>query len=205
MKTSDAINELAAAMSKAQADLRPAVKDATNAAYRSKYADLTAVWDACRDPLTKHGITVWQDVTTEIGGVAVTTRLVHTSGQWVEFGPLTIPLTKPDAHGVGSATSYGKRYGLSAAIGVVSDEDDDGNAAVGRPNGASVKTLIPPPGYIAWLDDFAAEADQGTAALEAVWKKSKLEYRQYLVSTDKAGLDALKARAAKVKPGPVPA
>jgi hypothetical protein len=203
MKTSETINEIAAAMCKAQGAMRPALKDATNPAYRSKYADLTAVWDACREPLTKNGITVWQDVTCELGGVSVTTRLVHTSGQWVEFGPLTVPLAKPDAHGVGSATSYGKRYGLSAAIGVVSDDDDDGNGAVGRTE--TKATLKVPDGYERWLDDFAAVADEGTTALQAMWTKSKVEYRQYLAATNKVGLDALKAKAAKVTTPPVPA
>lgn len=147
MKTSDAINEIAAASAKAQAAMRPAIKDATNPAYRSKYADLAAVWEACRGPLTGNGITVWQDVTSEENGIAVTTRLVHSSGQWVEFGPLTVPLAKRDAHGVGSATSYGKRYALAAAIGVIAEEDDDGNAAVGhsRGNGRAEAPPVHPP------------------------------------------------------------
>jgi hypothetical protein len=131
MKTSEQINEIAAASSKAQGVMQSAVKDSTNPHYKSKYADLTAVWDACRKPLADNGLTVWQDVTSpEMAlGIAVTTRLVHSSGQWVEFGPLVVPLSKADAHGVGSATSYAKRYALAAALGVTS-EDDDGNAAV---------------------------------------------------------------------------
>lgn len=133
MRTSEQINELAAASAKAQATMQPAIKDMTNPAYKSKYADLASVWDACRKPLTDNGLTVWQDVTTgdgSVNGISVITRLVHSSGQWVEFGPLVVPLSKHDAHGVGSATSYAKRYSLSAAIGVVAELDDDGNAAV---------------------------------------------------------------------------
>ncbi len=100
MTTSPEINELAAAMAKAQAKMRPAIKDATNPAFRSKYADLTAVWTAARGPLTEAGLSVWQDVTLAERGVSVVTRIAHTSGQWVEFGPLTVPLAKQDAHGV---------------------------------------------------------------------------------------------------------
>lgn len=139
MRTSDQINELAAASAKAQATMQPALKDMVNPAYKSKYADLASVWDACRKPLTDNGLTIWQDVTTAEGvnGISVTTRLVHSSGQWVEFGPLIVPLAKHDAHGVGSATSYAKRYALAAAIGVTAEIDDDGNAAVSKPNGAS--------------------------------------------------------------------
>lgn len=130
MRHSDDIQEIAKAMVAVQKDLRPAVKDATNPAFKSKYADLSAVWGACREPLTKHGIVAVQDVTSDDAGVSVGTRLIHTSGQWLEFGPLYIPLGKKDAQGVGSATSYAKRYGLSAALGIVAEDDDDGNHAV---------------------------------------------------------------------------
>ena len=142
MRTSEQINDLAAASANAQAVMKPAIKDSVNPAYKSKYADLGSVWDACRDPLTANGITVWQDVTSGEGGISVTTRLVHKSGQWVEFGPLTVPLARHDAHGVGSATSYGKRYALAAAIGVIAEIDDDGNAAVSKSNGKAADPAI---------------------------------------------------------------
>lgn len=132
MRTSDQINELAAAMAKAQGALKPAVKDALNPHYQSKYADIASVWDVCRNALPPNGLTVWQDVTNAESSIAVTTRIIHVSGQWVEFGPLIVPVIKQDAHGVGSACSYGKRYSLSAAVGVVAEEeDDDGNASTG--------------------------------------------------------------------------
>ena len=129
MRTSEHINEVAAALADAQGALKPAVKDAVNPAYRSKYADLAAVWDAVHAALPAHGLAIVQELTNENGGVAVTTRITHKSGQWIELGPFTVPLAKQDAHGVGSAASYAKRYALSAAVGVVAEEDDDGNAA----------------------------------------------------------------------------
>jgi hypothetical protein len=129
MRTSDQINDIAGAMVKVQDALKPAIKDATNPAFKSRYADLNAVWEACRAPLTKNGVFAAQDVTSDDTGVSVCTRLIHTSGQWLEFGPLYIPLGKKDAQGVGSATSYAKRYGLSAALGIVAEDDDDGNSA----------------------------------------------------------------------------
>jgi hypothetical protein len=128
MTTSELINEVAAACAKAQLELRPAVKDAVNPAFRSKYADLHSVMEAAK-VYAKHGIAVWQDATTEERGVAVRTRLAHTSGQWVEMGPMIVPVGKQDAHGYGSATTYAKRYALSAALGISTEEDDDGNAA----------------------------------------------------------------------------
>jgi hypothetical protein len=146
MQTSPSVKELAAAMVKVQKTMRPALKDATNPHFKSKYADLAAVWDACRGPLTDNSITVWQDVTSDEKGVSVCTRLVHSSGEWAEFGPITVPLTKQSAHEVGSATSYGKRYGLAAAVGVVCEEDDDGNAASGhKPTHQETKAPEPKP------------------------------------------------------------
>lgn len=132
MKHSDQIADIAVAMSKAQAAMKPAHKDSENPHFKSRYADLAAVWDALRAPLTDNGLIVLQDVETSTGtvlAVLVTTRIVHTSGQWFEFGPLAVPMAKADAHGVGSATTYGRRFALSAALGVVADEDDDGNKA----------------------------------------------------------------------------
>jgi hypothetical protein len=131
MKTSEQIDLLADATSKAQGAMGAALKASLNPHYKSKYADFTAVWDACRKPLADNGLTVWQDLLNpdSVNGMSVITRIVHKSGQWVEFGPLVVPLSKHDAHGVGSASSYAKRYALAAAIGVTT-EDDDGNAAV---------------------------------------------------------------------------
>src|SRR4051812_33954540 len=119
MTTSDSINEIAGAMALAQGELTAAKKDAINPAFRSRYADLTAVWESIRPTLSKHGIAVFQEPVTVESGVAVTTLLAHKSGQWIRFDPLTVPMAKRDAHGVGSATSYAKRYALSSAVGVV--------------------------------------------------------------------------------------
>lgn len=132
MNTSPEIDKIAAAMVQVQAQMKPAVKDATNPHFRTKYADLSAIWEACRKPLSDNGIFAAQDVTSDDHSVSVVTRLTHVSGQWMEFGPLRIPLSKHDAQGVGSGTSYGKRYSLSAALGVVAEDDDDGNRASER-------------------------------------------------------------------------
>lgn len=132
MKTSENINELAKAMAEAQKNMKPASKDGLNPHFKSRYSNISSVWESIRGPLTENGLTVWQDVITCDKTVSVTTRVVHQSGQWVEFGPLIIPLARLDAQVIGSATSYAKRYALCAAVGVVSDDDDDGEAAVDR-------------------------------------------------------------------------
>ena len=85
MNTSEQINELAGALAKAQGTIKSAVKDAENPHFRSKYADLASVWDACRKALTDNGLSVIQaprGVVTEMGWtVEVETRLMHSSGQ----------------------------------------------------------------------------------------------------------------------------
>lgn len=128
MKTSESVIEISKALCAAQKDMRPALKDSNNPYFKSKYSDLTSVWESVRVPLTSNGISVWQDITTSDKSISVTTRVAHISGEWIEFGPFTIPLMKSDAQSIGSASSYAKRYALCAAVGVVSDDDVDDDA-----------------------------------------------------------------------------
>lgn len=133
MKSSQAINEIAAALSKLQADHKGAELEAVNPFFKSKYSTLKDVWDSIRDSVGKNGLAILQDVTTKESSVSITTMITHSSGQFIEFGPLEVPFAKKDAQAVGSAISYGKRYALCAAVGVVSGvEDDDGNGAMPR-------------------------------------------------------------------------
>jgi len=127
---SEHINDLAAALVKAQAAMKPAIKDATNPHFKSKYADLAAIWDACRDALTSNGLSVVQMPTdsAEPNRVALVTMLLHTSGQYLST-TVSTKLTQETAQGVGSALTYLRRYALAAMVGIVADEDDDGNAA----------------------------------------------------------------------------
>jgi hypothetical protein len=128
MERSEQINELAAALALAQAEIEKADKDRTNPAFRSSYATLGSVWDAAKEALTRHGLSVAQlPVPSEKGTLALTTMLLHKSGQFLA-GTITMPLAKEDPQGYGSALTYGRRYGLAAMVGVC-PEDDDGNAA----------------------------------------------------------------------------
>ena len=128
MKTSDAINEIATALAKAQSAMGRARKDAENPHFRSKYADLDACWDACQEPLTSNGIAVIQANKPTENGVTIETRLIHSSGQWIQDEGLFVPASKIDAQGFGSAETYCRRYALCAMVGIAPD-DDDGNAA----------------------------------------------------------------------------
>jgi uncharacterized protein YidB (DUF937 family) len=132
---SEQINELAAALAKAQAAIQPAAKDAQNLGFKdskgkpSKYADLAAVWEACRAPLSANGLSVIQlPADAEPGRAALTSVLMHASGQYIS-STFSMKLMQKTPHGSGSALTYLRRYALAALVGVVADEDDDGNAA----------------------------------------------------------------------------
>lgn len=128
MQHSDSIAALAASLAKAQGAIKGAVKDSDNPHFKSKYADLASVWEACREALSSNGIAVVQSPGTITDGrMFMTTLLCHQSGEWIS-DVATIPLGKADAHGYGSATTYARRFALAAFVGVA-PEDDDGNAA----------------------------------------------------------------------------
>lgn len=131
MNKSESIAALADALAKAQGKIEGAIKDKTNPAFRSRYADLGAVWDAIRAPLSGNGLSVLQQLSTEESRVACTTIILHSSGEWIEFAPFVVPVSKADAQGFGSAATYCRRYSLMAAVGIA-PIDDDGESAVGR-------------------------------------------------------------------------
>lgn len=119
---------LYAALAAAQMEMGRALKDSTNPAFKSKYADLASVCDACMPALNKHGIAVLQPVFDDESGRYVKTIFVHgDSGEQTEC---RVPLIvgKQDMQGYGSAVTYGRRYGLMGMAGIA-PEDDDGNAA----------------------------------------------------------------------------
>jgi hypothetical protein len=148
MNRSEQINELAAALSKAQGLIKGAVKGKENSFYHSAYADLPAVMDACRESLSKNNIAVIQapEFSTAPDGFVemwIDTMLAHSSGQWISSRYPVKP-TKDDPQGYGSAITYARRYALMSMVGVVADDgsDDDGNAASGHSSAPSKP--IPP-------------------------------------------------------------
>ncbi len=143
MKTSESICDLAKALTAVQASLTPAKRDSTNPYYNSTYAGLSSVWESCRELLAKNGLCVIQG--NSIGPantLIVETILVHESGQWVQ-SELCLPLSKADPQGVGSAMTYGRRYGFAAVVGVVFELDDDGNAASGKTGNGNLRPMKP--------------------------------------------------------------
>ena len=132
MPQSDSIKNLAAALSKVQGKLTYAKKDSANPFFKSRYADLESVWDACRELLAENGLSIIQMPGNYFEGrMWLITRLCHESGEWIEQ-EMSVPVQKMDVQGCGSALSYMRRYSLSAFIGIV-QSDDDGNAASQKP------------------------------------------------------------------------
>lgn len=139
MQTSEQVHELAAALAKAQGAMRHAVKDRTNPHFRADYATLASCLDACRGPLADNGLSVVQGLAVTDSRLVVTTRLLHASGQWIEDA-LPVPISKMDAQGLGSAATYGRRYGLTALL-AIAQADDDGEVAVSRGEAPEVRRM----------------------------------------------------------------
>lgn len=129
---SDSRQKFYEALAKAQGEIEKAKKDTDNPFFKSKYADLSSVWEACRRQLSGNGLAVLQfpDFDAETKSVIVETILTHSSGFEKAF-KTRVPVGKNDAQGVGSAITYARRYALMAAIGIAPD-DDDGESAQGR-------------------------------------------------------------------------
>ena len=127
---SSKIDKLAGSLAKAQSEMGGVAKGKTNPFYKSSYADINSCIEACMPALNKHGLSISQGnrfcATT---GYYITTMLLHESGQWLK-SEIRIPLTnKKDAQEIGSACTYGRRYGLTSMVGLA-QVDDDGNATV---------------------------------------------------------------------------
>ena len=123
MNQSEQINELVSALSKAQGEMDGAVKDSLNPHFKSKYADLASVWQACRDPLSKHGLSIVQTLDLLGEKQVLMTILAHASGQWIK-STIQLPIQRPGPQELGSCLSYCRRYALAAMVGVYQDDDD---------------------------------------------------------------------------------
>jgi len=149
MKHSESIAALAGALAKAQLQIEPASKNATNPHFRSHYADLASIWDACRGPLNTNGLSIVQfPCDGDVGRIGLCTMIVHSSGEWMSE-TITVKALKEDPQFLGGVLTYLRRYSLAAVVGVTATEDDDGNAA-STPANARVaapaqRPYIPPP------------------------------------------------------------
>jgi hypothetical protein len=122
------MKELMTALVAAQAEMENASKDSNNPFFKSKYADLNSVMGAVKPAFAKHGLGFVQICHDAEDAAKVETMIIHVSGQTLSCGAVSVPVSKGDAQGYGSALTYARRYSLAAAAGVGA-EDDDANAA----------------------------------------------------------------------------
>lgn len=138
IQSSECINELAAALAKAQAEFPVIPKNHTGKIsgegkrgsyeYTYHYADLADASAAATPIITEHGLAVTQFPGWDGAHDTLDTRLMHVSGQWIE-GSMRLFLVKEDPQSHGSAITYAKRYAYCAALGIIADEDDDASRA----------------------------------------------------------------------------
>ena len=126
---SESINELAMSLVKAQAEFSAVPKGSVNPFFKSKYAGLPEVVQHTAPVLAKHGLAVSQFIThSEDGTDSLLTYLIHESGQFIAYS-MHLHLAKEDMQSFGSACTYARRYSYMSCLGLVADEDDDGNSA----------------------------------------------------------------------------
>ncbi len=147
MNQSPQLDQLFTALAKAQGEMSAAAKDCANPFFKSRYADLSSVWTACREPLSKNGLSVLQIVQSSDLGDVLHTTLGHSSGQYMTS---TMPIRiktdgKNDIQALGSTITYLRRYALSAIVGVAPDDDNDGNGSSYKVQPKAEPAIVPVP------------------------------------------------------------
>jgi len=170
MKSSDSIKELATALAIVQGQLTFAKKDSKNPFFKSNYADLESVWDACRELLSTNGLAIMQfPGEYQDGNMALNTIITHKSGEWMSQ-EMSVPVSKPDAQGAGSALTYMRRYALAAVVGVV-QADDDGNSASNKATSVAESATSQ---QIASINALIEQSQADEAKLLAYFKKPSI-------------------------------
>ena len=163
MKSSELINELANALCNAQGQMGGVVKDSSNPFFKSKYADITSVIKAIKQPFADNGLSYTQFPISNEDGVGVSTRLMHISGQYLEM-EYTLPAVKKDPQAFGSAITYARRYALQSIAGIPVADDDaeaamlrgDDNKKVNEDQVIAIKKLldetkVDQPKFLSWV------------------------------------------------------
>ena len=168
MKTSESIAALAAALNKAQSQMGGAAKTANNPFFKSKYADLSSVVQAIKEPFAENGLSYVQFPISTNSAIGVVTRLMHESGEYLEQ-EYYLPLQKLDPQAAGAAITYARRYALQSIAGIPA-EDDDGESAMlrGKP-----KTITPP--QVESLYDALSESDSDLEKFLRTFGKTSVE------------------------------
>jgi len=173
VNTSEKIDLIAPALVATQRQLRPVRKTAENPHFKSSFAPLDEIMDAAQTAAHANGIAILQSTDGEdAAGFNLVTTLLHTSGQWVA-GRVRMPLERGTAQAAGSATTYGRRYGLAALLGIVAEDDDDGHAA-------TVQQALKP-----------AKVAKGSKAKKPLKERTEIELLDLRVWAEREGKDGL--------------
>jgi len=200
--STDGIGPFFAAYVKAQSQMGEVFKNAKNPAFKSNYADLASVVDAVVPAFNAAGLAVIQSPSFDGDLVTVATMIAHADGGWMR-STLSLRPSKTDPQGVGSAITYGRRYGLMAVAGVA-PEDDDGNAASeGTPRGKPPRQEIEAETPL-WVTaaKAAIECLNDVAACDAWWKENVAMLKTQPQSERDDVITKLKARKEALAPFP---
>lgn len=132
---------LSDALLSAQSEMPHLPKTGVNPHFKSKFVPLDVVIEKALPVLHKHGLAVVQLPTTIDGRPALRTRLLHTSGEFIEDTMLLL-CAKEDPQGQGAALTYARRYALTAMLALADEDDDDGNRASAAPKAQRAATAV---------------------------------------------------------------
>ena len=177
MENVETFGKLFAALVKAQAVMEGASKNNTNPHFKSRYADLSSVWDACRKPLTDNGLCVIQKVFGEHDKTYLTTVLGHESGESISS---TIEVLGKDKspQALGSALTYMRRYSLMAIVGIA-PEDDDGEAATKSYRSTENKIMAAPTNKVVSVPENKVAPVENKAAKPAGGKEYTITFGKH--------------------------
>jgi hypothetical protein len=183
MKQSEQVDKIIPAFIAFQSDMPSVPKDGNNPHFKSKYATLGAITEATRPHLAKHGLGFMQWMSNREGYQLIVTRIMHTSGQWMEDEGYILNPTKNDPQGMGSAVTYARRYTLGASLGIITEDDDDGNRA-SEPAPVKKPASKPDPAPLQepdWFNDMGELNDKGKLAAKSIhegfeWAKIEKHY-----------------------------
>jgi hypothetical protein len=168
---SESINELAMALVSAQAEFSAVPKDSVNPFFKSKYAGLPEVVKHTAPILSKHGLAVSQFIDSSGDNDTLTTYLLHTSGQYISH-EMRLHLVKNDPQAQGSAVTYARRYSYMSCLGIVADDDDDGNFATQatQQSAPAPKAKVSQPSLSATVASKAASGKMATEGMtRMIW------------------------------------
>jgi hypothetical protein len=178
IKMSESIANLAEAYAKFQQEVVNPSNTAKNPQFKSNYAPLDEVINTSKPVLAKYGLSVLQSTGSEGEAIKIVSILMHKSGEYIQSDELVLPAYQTkgggvkefNAQGAGSAITYGRRYSLSAILGLASEDDDDGNHASGQ-NNNGYKEASKPSGNGGGLSEAEKEKRKQEALAKAEARK----------------------------------